>query len=441
MAEDTAKKPGEFEKPAGMDAVKGDEPVIHVIPDRFYGGSAKGKMHDPTTLPPPPSAAPTASGPGQPGKPARKFPLAIVIIVLLVLIGGGAAAYFLFLQPQGEICGNDICASEEDFDSCPQDCPEPGPVCGDGRCEPPENTTSCRQDCRPATVCGNGECEEGENFGSCPGDCEPPVAVCGNGLCEEDLGEDYKVCPQDCVAPEPAQAPDTDSDGLTDDEEQLIYGSDPNRSNSDGDSYVDLNEVLNLFDPAKHDPAALIDNPGVAAYANTDYGIELYRPTAWTVREIVSERTVNFTAPTGEVFEVTIFTKAEDESLMDWYLDQPLDGITGQVESGENKKGYEQVISANRRVVFVSNGNTIVSLKYELQDQLEIRYRVTLTMMANSLTITGTAPIEAPAESASSESNLPVSGSTGNMEVEAPAEEPGDTPPPEEEPVEPLPER
>jgi hypothetical protein len=49
--------------------------------------------------------------------------------------------------------------------------------------------------------CGNGICESGEDCNSCPGDCVSGTssgAVCGNGTCEAGNGEDCVSCPADC---------------------------------------------------------------------------------------------------------------------------------------------------------------------------------------------------------------------------------------------------
>jgi len=413
MADENLKNPGEFEKPSGLGAPKTDEPVIHVIPDRFYGAAAKGKLREPSAMPaavPPGTSKPEVPKPQQPAK--GKFPFVIILIIIILLGAAAVGAYFLFFAKKAVVCGDGTCAATESFDSCPDDCPEPPAQCGDGECERPENYSTCPQDCEaPKPICGDAKCETGEDFTSCPGDCENPEAQCGDGECEADKGETYESCLQDCLPPEPDQASDIDSDGLTDDEEQLVYKSDPNRSNSDGDSYVDLNEVLNLFDPAKPDPAMLVDSPNIVVYGNADFGVEIYRPKSWSVREIVAERTVHFTAPTGEMVKVSTYDKEDGQSLMDWYLERPTNGIAdGQVEQGTNKKGYEQIITANRRTVYVANGNTVVELKYDLAGQLEIRYRVTLTMMANSLVISEAALADTSAPLVETGPTLPVSG-------------------------------
>ncbi|MEM7352993.1 MAG: M36 family metallopeptidase [Acidobacteriota bacterium] len=48
--------------------------------------------------------------------------------------------------------------------------------------------------------CGNGVCESGEDCNSCPSDCVSGStgAVCGNGICEAGNGEDCVSCPADC---------------------------------------------------------------------------------------------------------------------------------------------------------------------------------------------------------------------------------------------------
>ncbi|MBU1915961.1 hypothetical protein KKC47_02430, partial [Patescibacteria group bacterium] len=295
----------------------------------------------------------------------------------------------------------------------------PPPVCGDDKCEKSENHFSCPDDCEPPPpVCGDRSCEAGETFESCPKDCEPPPPVCGDDKCEENRGETFANCPQDCEPPPPEQALDTDSDGLTDVEENEIFGSDPNSANSDGDSYVDLNEVLNLFDPAKRDPARLIDNPGITVYRNEDYGIQMYRPKSWNVRDIPAEQTVQFTSATSENIKVTLYRKSPQESLADWFAKAPIEGLVkvDRFENLINRKGYEQIITPDRRTVFVSNDGMVVGLTYDLASELKIRYRVTLSMMANSLEFIGEAKIIEPSDAEGATSVLPSSPSFNQIE-------------------------
>ena len=56
------------------------------------------------------------------------------------------------------------------------------------------------------------------------------------------------------LTPPPPPPLDTDGDGLTDEDERNIYGTDPNLADSDGDGFADGPEVRQGFDPS--DPAS-----------------------------------------------------------------------------------------------------------------------------------------------------------------------------------------
>ncbi len=417
-----------LDKPAGTPAPPNEETEIHVIPEEFYGASAKHRPAPPRAEQADPSAEGVDSSggdkPSQPEKQKGKAGLIIAIAAVILLICGGVAVYFLLFASKGPVCGDATCnAPAENYQNCPTDCEPPPPECGDGICENPENHISCPEDCEPeGPECGDGACDAEESFESCPRDCEPPEPVCGDGKCEMNRGETYNDCPEDCEPPPPEQANDMDSDGLTDAEETEIFGSDPNSVNSDGDSFVDLNEVLNLFDPSQPDPARLIDSPGITVYRNEDFGIQLLRPISWGVRDIPVERTVRFTSPTGESVQVTLYTKDENTSLVDWLPDAPIEGMSAisSFESLVNKLGYEQIITSDRRTILLSNGATVVSLTYDLADELKIRYRVTLSMVANSLEfIGGGAPVPVTSEPAEVDPTaLPPSSEGGSTEEE-----------------------
>jgi formylglycine-generating enzyme required for sulfatase activity len=114
-------------------------------------------------------------------------------------------------------CGDGTCDSDEDCDTCPQDC---GGCCGNGACEPwfGEHCESCLEDCG-CTVCGETcqaevctftacigrECGEDGCGGSCGTcqmyhECQSGMCVyvpwCGDKTC--DPNEDCSVCAVDC---------------------------------------------------------------------------------------------------------------------------------------------------------------------------------------------------------------------------------------------------
>ncbi|KPJ85798.1 hypothetical protein AMJ57_01650, partial [Parcubacteria bacterium SG8_24] len=242
-------------------------------------------------------------------------------------------------------------------------------------------------------VCGDNVCEGEEKPENCPVDCGPPPPVCGDNKCEGD--ETYESCPGDCEPPEPVAADDTDSDGLTDDEERRIYGSNPTEPNSDNDSFVDLNEVLNLFDPAQAEPGQLLDNPGITLYRNVNFGFDIYRPSSWRVSEDEELQQVSFAAPDGETILIRAESKPVNQALLDWYLEQSPGVNRSQVEVLTTRQGYARVVSPDRMTNYISDGDKVLVMSYDLGGELTIRYRVTFAMMANSLQIMAA---ESPAE-------------------------------------------
>ena len=73
------------------------------------------------------------------------------------------------------------------------------------------------------------------------------VAAGINYATENGISNTLSENQKDCLASQ-STAVDSDSDGLTDDQEAL-YGSDPKNSDTDGDTYLDGAEVTNGFNP------------------------------------------------------------------------------------------------------------------------------------------------------------------------------------------------
>ncbi len=355
--------PTELDKPASAQPAvpSAAEPVIHVIPEKFYGAALKKKVASmPPSTPPGVTALP---------KPPKKRSAAPMIIALLLLVAAAAGGYFFVFgnraqQPPAAVCGDTKCDATESADSCPADCASL-PVCGDTKCDATETYAGCPADC-PAPA---------------PAPTPVPAVVCGDGKC--DATESTDSCPADCTPAAPTSSADSDSDGLTDVEETQIYGTNPYNPDTDRDGFVDLNETLNLYDPAKPSPAMLKDNPGIATYSNAALGYAIYRPAAWIAGE--SDKQTLFTASSGEFVEVLVQPKERSQSLMDWYLAQAPGVTVSQVEPFTTKQGYDAVLSPDRMTAYVNGGDKVFVVSYNLGSQTELRFRATFRMMIQSL--------------------------------------------------------
>lgn len=394
-------KPTGIDKPSGANtpaAASSNEPVIHVIPEKFYGAGLKMKA-PPLAAAPAPVVVPGAPGVpvppgGAPKKPDTKKKIIIIAAGVIALIGVGVAAYFLAAPseppaPPAPVCGNNKCeAPSETSASCVADCPKPAPVCGDNKCEAPlETSASCSDDCGPpAPVCGDNKCvAPSETSVNCPVDCPLPKPVCGDNKCEAPE-ETTASCVADCKPPEPKPGVDSDSDGLSDQEEREVFGTEPSNPNSDRDSYVDLNEVLNLYDPAGPAPALLRNNLKIATYDNKDLGYSLLYPKAWIITNLPEvDASIEISAPGEESFTVEVRPKVAGQGIMDWYLAYDGSVTSSQVEPFKTRAGFDSIMSPDRMTAAVDLGDKIVLIKYELGGELLVEYRVTFQMVVQSL--------------------------------------------------------
>jgi hypothetical protein len=82
-----------------------------------------------------------------------------------------------------------------------------------------------------------------------PGADLPTETDEGENNAEEETQAETEQEPEKEQSEEESLATDTDDDGLSDDDEVNIYGTDPNNPDTDGDGYLDGVEVENGYDP------------------------------------------------------------------------------------------------------------------------------------------------------------------------------------------------
>jgi hypothetical protein len=120
----------------------------------------------------------------------------------MLMSSDGDTAYYNAQNYGCSTCNeNGSCDVNENYSTCPQDCPPPNPCNNNWSCEPSngETTENCPQDCPPTNPCNNNwSCEpsNGEDYINCPNDCQAPMTCNNNWMCED--GESHSNCPTDC---------------------------------------------------------------------------------------------------------------------------------------------------------------------------------------------------------------------------------------------------
>lgn len=194
------------------------------------------------------------------------------------------------------------------------------------------------------------------------------------------------------------QGKDTDSDGLSDAEERL-YGTDMRNPDSDGDTYLDSNEVFHGYDPVTPAPSSLADSTVAKWYSYSgNPAFKFLKLNAWTidVPTIVPERSrgsMRILATSGAEFRLTLHAREPQQTIGDWYDSQDTwknkYGQASQLQPYASKQGYTGRITTDKRVVFLDiNESTIAVFEYDLKTERTVEYVQTFQMMLNSFQLT-----------------------------------------------------
>ncbi len=181
---------------------------------------------------------------------------------------------------------------------------------------------------------------------------------------------------------------DTDQDGLTDIEETLLYSTNKNEFDTDGDGYSDKQELLNLYNPSGLAPIRLIDSGNVKDFENKNYKYKIYYPTKWKVKSLDgSEKEVLFTSTTGEFIEVIVTENTKNLSLDEWFKQNFGEQVFKTVLRVKTKSGLVGLRSLDRRTVYFARGKYIFAITHNIGTKKQMDYGVTFEMMVKSFRI------------------------------------------------------
>ncbi len=173
---------------------------------------------------------------------------------------------------------------------------------------------------------------------------------------------------------------DTDSDGLSDVEETIVYGTDPHLPDTDGDGFLDGNEVFHGYNPNGTAPATLLGAKLVQPFAIDGY--QMFYPTKWTEMPSNTNGYVISTT-TGEKFMVNLSTKAASMSLPDWYAAQIPQGEP--LTLSKTIKSFPFMMTKNQLTAYVDLGTEVLTIVYDTGSKSTVDYVQTFQMMINSV--------------------------------------------------------
>lgn len=184
----------------------------------------------------------------------------------------------------------------------------------------------------------------------------------------------------------PTQSKDSDSDGLTDIEERM-YGTDYRNPDSDGDTFLDGNEVFHRYDPNGLAPSTLLDTGAVKVFADTSLPFTVYYPTSWQSSIDAAKSMVTFKTPNLASVVVTWGVKEKDLTVEDWVLKNVKGADITTLKASYTKEGYYTLRSKDDLVAYLDLGTAVYTMTYSLNSSTEISYIQTFAMMVNSFHI------------------------------------------------------
>ena len=182
-----------------------------------------------------------------------------------------------------------------------------------------------------------------------------------------------------------ASSTDTDSDGLTN-EEEILLGTNKEKSDTDGDGFSDLAELEKGYNPLGAGKLAQIKAFG--KYDNTNFS--LFYPSTWQFTANGNDSVV-FRTGDDQMIQVSLQPNIKNQTIASWYKEQfgnkeiSNDQYINQVDS-EGNALWQGIFSPNGLTAYLTNDKkqTIVSINYDLGFSSKLNYRQLFLTMINS---------------------------------------------------------
>jgi hypothetical protein len=170
------------------------------------------------------------------------------------------------------------------------------------------------------------------------------------------------ITPSVPVVVQPVAASDMDNDGLTDAEE-VIFGTNANVTDSDGDGYSDLTEIQSGYDPSAPG-ARLVDSTHFRKQVLGEVW-ETLLPTTWLVRldEVFSNI---YKIDTGALAFISVKFSAKPAEMIfaDWLTANEPMIVPASLDNFTAKSGYAAAQTSDHLTTFLTTDTSVITLSY-----------------------------------------------------------------------------
>ena len=205
------------------------------------------------------------------------------------------------------------------------------------------------------------------------------------------------------VAPAPPViSRDSDNDGLTDMEEDVI-GTNPSKPDTDVDGYKDSSEISSGYNPLSDGSQGKtrLAEADFIAIAKSDFAqnnFSFLYPRRWKVSFIAENGQAIISIDTGEIIRISSLPKEQRISAMNWYLQLHPQASVSQLApiSAGQLAGFFAPDGLTAYLTDVSK-ERIYSFEYLTSPQAEFRYPALFAMIIKNFQIATSTPTSTPA--------------------------------------------
>ncbi len=170
--------------------------------------------------------------------------------------------------------------------------------------------------------------------------------------------------------------------------EKALFGIDPLKadSDSDGDGFQDLSEVLGLYDPAG--PGKITDNPHIGVYQNVPDKYSVFYPKNWRTQNLENGDSLIFTAADNSLIQVISQLNTNKETIKDWYNEQFPEAPVGD-SSIYSRNGWQGIFQQDKEIFYLTDAasNRLYTISYVPAANNDLSFYNIFLMMINSFTV------------------------------------------------------
>ena len=178
---------------------------------------------------------------------------------------------------------------------------------------------------------------------------------------------------------------DKDKDGLTD-EEETLFGTNPDLVDSDNDLYKDQEEINHLYSPVDVGLIRLWEKDAIGSYANNAYGYKILYPKSWIIQPLDAGQPndLMISSNLNEFINVMVFDKNAGQKLEEWYLELAPTVKKTDLKSYETYRKLKVMESPDGFTVYVDKNDKVVALNYNIGLKEEAGFPGVFQMVVNS---------------------------------------------------------